>query len=331
MARAIIHIGYHKTATTWFQAHFYPAVKNARYIPRMRVRQALLDVTAFHFDPGEARRTLGAAPGETVAICEEGLSGYLHHGGLLGYLSKDMAQRIKSVFPDAQIVIFVRNQPSIIAASYQQYVKGGGTHSLRRYLFGENYLRGARGEIAKCPRFTFDHFDYAPLTAHYQAIFGKDNVHVFAYEAFRAAPAAFLKDFCARLGLAADVENLALSSSSNRSYGRLTMWIVRALNLFTNRTVLDKHYIIHIPFWYAVARIAGEGLNRLPVFGWAPKSAGFLGEKLQSWIEQRYWRGNAELKALTGLPLEDYGYALKAPDAEIPKPAANKLFSWMGN
>ena len=331
MTRAVVHIGYHKTATTWFQSHFYPAVKNARYIPRVAVRKALLDDTAFHFDADAARRALGLAPGESVAICEEGLSGYLHTGGLLGYLSKEMAQRIKSVFPDAQIVMLVRNQPSIIAASYQQYVKGGGTHSLHRYLFGENYLRGARGEIAKCPRFTFDHFDYAPLVAHYQELFGKQNVHVFAYEAFRAEPAAFLKDFCARLDFAVDLGAIALSSSSNRSYGLLTMAIVRMLNLFTNRTVQDKHYIVHIPFWYAVARVLGEGLNRLPVFGWAPKSAGLLGEELRAWIGQRYWRGNLELKALTGLPLEDYGYALEAPAEEIAKPAASKLFSWMGN
>lgn len=331
MARAIIHIGYHKTATTWFQEHFYPAVKNARYIPRDVVRAALLEDTAFQFDPAKARQKLGAAPGETVAICEEGLSGYLHHGGLLGYLSKEVAHRIKAVFPDARIVIVVRNQPSIIAASYQQYVKGGGTHSLRRYLFGEQYLRGARGEITKCPRFTFDHFDYAPLVAHYQSVFGKENVHVFAYEAFHAAPEAFLDEFCARLDLAADVEPVALASSSNRSYGIFIMRIVRILNLFTYRTVFDKHYIIHIPFWYAVVRVIGETLNRIPGLNWAPKSAGFLGKRLRRWIEQRYWRSNVELKALTGLPLEDYGYVMSAPAEEIPKPAPSKLFSWMDN
>ena len=55
------------------------------------------------------------------------------------------------------------------------------------------------------------------------------------------------------------------------------------------------------------------------------------GEELRAWIGQRYWRGNLELKALTGLPLEDYGYALEAPAEEIAKPAASKLFSWMGN
>lgn len=330
MARAIIHIGYHKTATTWFQEHFYPAAKNARYIPRTVVRKALLEDTAFQFDPEKALKTLGAAQGETVAICEEGLSGYLHHGGLLGYLSKEMAHRIKAVFPEAQIVIMVRNQPSIIAASYQQYVKGGGTHSLRRYLFGENYLHGARAEITKCPRFTFDHFDYAPLVAHYQALFGKDKVHVFIYEAFLANPTAFLAEFGERLDLQTEVNPVAITSSSNRSYGLLTMWIVRILNLFTNRTVLDKHYVVHIPFWYAIVRFAGEALNRVPLLNWAEKSGGFLGKRLRAWIEQRYWRANANLKAITGLPLEDYGYVLTAPAMEIPKPSVSKLFAWMG-
>lgn len=330
MARAIVHIGYHKTATTWFQKRFYPLVENARCIPRDEVRRAFLEDTAFNFDPARARERLAVGLNETVTICEEGLSGYLHTGGLAGYLSKEMARRIKSVFPDADIVIFIRNQPSIITASYRQYVKGGGTHSLRRYLFAEDYLRGARGEIAKCPHFTFDHFEYAPLIAHYQELFGKERVHVFPYEAFRRAPAAFLEDFCSRLALEVDPEKLT-QSASNRSYGLPTMWVVRFLNLLTNRTVFDKHYVIHVPYWYGLVRGVGEALNRLPGFNWFPGSEAFLGKRLAAWIAERYCRSNAAVETLTGLSLAEYGYPLEPPPADAPKPARSKLTAWMGN
>jgi hypothetical protein len=330
MTRAIVHIGYHKTATTWFQARFYPVVKNARYIPRDIVRQAFLEDTAFKFDPGRARDALEIAAGEKVTICEEGLSGYLHTGGLAGYLSKEMAQRIKTVLPDADIVIFVRSQPSIIAASYSQYVKGGGTHSIRRYLFAEDYLRGARGEIAKSPRFTFDHFEYWPLIAHYQELFGEDRVHVFPYEALRSDPKKFLADYSRRLGLEVDLDAVEMSSS-NRSYGLPTLWVVRFLNLFTNRTVIDKQYIFHIPYWYGLVRGVGEFLNRIPGFNWRPGVDVFLGKRLHDWILHRYCKHNARLEALTGLSLAQYGYPLDTPADQAPRPVNTKLTSWAGN
>lgn len=330
MTRAIVHIGYHKTATTWFQTHFYPFVRNARYVPRTLVQDAFLEDTAFHFDPRRTLEKLAVKPDEKVILCEEGLSGYIHNGGYAGFYSKEMAHRIKAVLPDADIVIFVRNQPSIIAASYQQYVKGGGTHSVRRYLFAESYVQGARRELVKCPRFTFDHFEYAPLVARYQELFGKDRVHVFAYEAFRDEPQKFLSNYCTRLKLDAGSKDLS-GSTSNRSYGLPTMWVVRVLNLFTNRTVLDKHYVVHIPFWYAIARGIGVALNQLPLLNWSPGPKRLLGPRVHEWITQRYVRTNAELKAMTGLPLEDYGYRLSPPETEIAKPGATAFASWMGH
>lgn len=330
MIRPVVHIGYHKTATTWFQKAFYPMVENARFIPRAVARDAFLDDTAFRFDPAEAAAKLGLNDGEAVTLCEEGLSGYLHNGGLAGHLSKEMAHRIKAVLPDARIVVFIRSQPAIIAASYQQYVRGGGTFSFRRYAFGDLYLRGARREIAKSPRFTFDHFDYLPLIAHYRALFGDENVHVFAYEAFRRQPRAFLRMFSERLGLTVDVDSLSMRSS-NRSYGIPTMWVVRLLNLVTYRTVIDKHYVVHIPYWYAIARVVGEALNKLPLFGSSSAPSHILGGRAAEWIGQRYWRSNLALMELLGLPLDTYGYPVRAPEREVPRPVANRWLSWMSN
>jgi hypothetical protein len=101
---------------------------------------------------------------------------------LLGFLSKEMAHRIQAVFPDARVVIFVRSQPEMIAACYQQYVRGGGTYPVRRYLWPLDHLRGAAAQPYKIPRFSFDHFDYERLVAHYIELFGRERVHVFAYE-----------------------------------------------------------------------------------------------------------------------------------------------------
>ena len=161
---AIVHIGYHKTGTTWFQERFYPAVRNRRYVPRATARAAFLQPGALHFDPIEALHIIGAAADETI-LCEENLSGGLHNGGLAGALSKDVASRIARTLPDAQIVIFVRDPLSAIASAWVQYVKGGGTFGLRRYLFGRDRLSPVAPERDEPPGFCFEHFDYARLIA----------------------------------------------------------------------------------------------------------------------------------------------------------------------
>ncbi len=70
MIRPLVHIGYHKTATTWFQRRFYPRVAGRRYIPQPIVRRALLTPHALHFDLEAARRLLGDRL-DDVILCEE--------------------------------------------------------------------------------------------------------------------------------------------------------------------------------------------------------------------------------------------------------------------
>lgn len=327
--RPLIHIGYHKTATKWFQKHFYPRVGNAEFVPREAVRSAFLEPTAFRFDPEQARNMLRCA-GPGPILCEEGLSGYLHNGGLAGCLSKDVAYRLRQVFPEARIVIFIKSQPSVVAGSYEQYVRGGGTFPPRRYLFPKAWLRGARREIAKAPCFTFDHFEYVPLIEHYRALFGPENVHVFAYEAFRDDPASFLPSYCGLLDLEIDLEAVPMRRV-NRSYGLAVLWLVRILNHLTCRAVQNKHYLLHIPFWYGFVRALGEGLNALPWIGRAPSPSRLLGADVKAWVEQRYWGSNRALMAATGLPLGDYGYPLHPPRVAVPEPRPHPGLAWLWN
>ena len=98
--RPIFHIGYHKTATTWFQVRFYSSVTNGRYIPRRVVQEAFLRPKAFAFDPAAARdAVMSSGDGDRALVCEEDLSGFLHNGGLGGVYSLEVARRIKAAFP----------------------------------------------------------------------------------------------------------------------------------------------------------------------------------------------------------------------------------------
>ncbi len=326
-ARPIVHIGYHKTATTWFQKSFYPYVADGRYVPRELVRKLFLDPTAFQFDPVATLDRIARERGEKILICEEGLSGYLHNGGLAGHLSKEMVHRLRATLPDAQIVIFVRSQPAMIAAAYQQYVKGGGTYSIGRYLFARNYLAGASSENAKIPRFTFDHFEYDRLIALYRSEFGAENVHVFLFEEFRKDSRAFLERFCATLELDVALDDIS-AKPAYRSYNLPALYVSRFMGLFTYRTVMDKHWIVHIPYWYLLTRAVAEGLSKL-VFFRTPTPRALLGKKLMHWIEQHYAESNRRLAAETGLPLEKFGYPMRATNEAGPAPIRPWLPRWV--
>ena len=293
---SIVHIGFHKTGTTWFQECVYPRVKNFRYVPRARVQAALLEPTAFAFDAARAARELGGADAPLL-LCEENLSGYPHSGGLQGFLTRVLAERIRAALPSARIVMFVRRQPEMIAACYQQYVRAGGTHSAQRYLWPSDWLRGAEAQAFKTPRFSFDHFDYDRLVAHYVALFGRENVHVFPYEEIQRDAAAFLARFAAELGLELDSATVP-TGKQNASYSRAVAMLARALNRFTDRTVADKRHWLHVPRWYSVRRLLVESLNKTGLFGQRAAPEVLLGDGTVAWIRQRFWESNRALAKL---------------------------------
>jgi hypothetical protein len=326
----IFHVGLHKTGTTWFQKQFYPNVKGYRLVDRRLVRSTLLGTSPLAFDPAVTRGTLGLDDGDPPIVCEEDLSGVLHNGGLLtNYIAKEIAGQLQAIAPDARVVILVRNQVSMAASLYQQYVREGGTASVRRYLFPESYLHLGRQRPLKVPRFDFSALEYDRLIAHYDSLFGRDRVFAFAYEQFAREPDAFLADFCAKLGL--EMPPLADRRRLNSSYRAGLLPIARALNLFTRRTVSDKVTLVHIPYWYAGRKALLQGLNRVPLFGRAPSAEHLLGRRIAAWIRQHFAERNRVLQERLGVDLAALGYALDPSPAPVERPGRSRLLQWTKN
>jgi hypothetical protein len=319
--RPIVHIGYHKTATTWFQRSVYPHATSHRWVPRAQVQAAFLDPSGMHFDAERARALLSEGDdGRPPVLCEENLSGYLHNGGLHGFLGPAVAERIRATLPEARIVIFVRSQASMIAACYMQYVRGGGTHGLHRYLFPSLYLRGAYAQPFKVPRFSFDHFDYDRLVARYDALFGRENVHVYPFEDLRD-PSAMLAWMEADLELRLDRASIAFDRP-NASWSRSLLPAARFLNHFTARTVEDKQRVLHIPGFYVARTGALTALSR---FFRRRGRTSLLGPRLESWIEARFAASNVRLRALRPGLLPDGLYpADEAGDVPVPEKGPNR-------
>jgi hypothetical protein len=306
-AAPIVHIGYHKTATTWFQRDVYPRARSHRWVPREAARQALLDPFGLAFEPETARRRLfDHADARPPVICEENFSGYIHNGGLHGLMAPEAARRIKATFGAARVVILIRAQPAAIAASYVQYVRGGGTHGPDRYLFAPQYQIGAKRHRYKAPAFAFEHFEYDRLIGFYDALFGPENVIVRPYEALLADPRAFLDDLAHATGLELETRDIP-TKVRNGSFGALTLLAGRLTGLFTSRSVVDKTCLISIPGFYEVRRLLLSGLARLDR---ASSPTQILGRNLIAEIEKRYEASNRRTATLRDLPLATLGYPI---------------------
>lgn len=306
MTLPIVHIGYHKTATSWFQKNFYPNVRNATYINRRMVRNVFLNTTAFMFDPHRAAEMLRMA--DRPIICEEDLCGHYDNGGLLEALSMDMARRIHSVYVDAQIVIFIRNQLDMIRSTYLQYVRSGGTYSLHRFLYpyspGSMYAR----RWYRKPMLTLDHFAYEHLIRHYRSVFGPANVHVFCYEEFADDPPGFARRFADRFGLDVDLDRLNYVRR-NESLGRVALMLARLLGPFARWDSPNRLILLPVmPMW-----IHKEGLkafNKTLLRGPRVTNRMLFGESLYRDLHNRFVGDNVILLEETGLSLAEYGYPL---------------------
>ena len=308
--RPLVHIGYHKTATTWFQESFYPAVRNASYVGRRAAQNAFLCARAFNFSADEARRVINdASGGDRPLICEEDLSGYLHNGGLGGLLSREVAHRIWATLPNAVIVVAIRSQPRMVEASYSQYVRRGGTHSPRRYVNAQRTIAGAGRYWYKAPLFQLDHFNYQPLLDTYAELFGREAVRVFLYEEFGADPRAFLARFAGEHGLDVDLHRLDFHQV-NSSLTRRDIAVLRRLNLFTRASVIDKRSYLSGENWYDARWTWLRRIER-PLEVLAPaKKGSLLPRDLKDEIADHFRQGNARLAREWQLPLADYGYPL---------------------
>ena len=252
MTQTIIHIGYHKTATNYFQKYYYPHVSNFTYIDRMLVQQLFFS-RAFDFDPIKVKDYFEKSFQNNIIICEEELSGNIHTGGLHGFATKEIGNRLKRVFPNGIIVLFIRNQISMIDSVYKQYVKIGGNYSIKKYLRNDHFL------VSKYPMFSYEHFNYYKLINYYVDLFGKENIKVFMYEELLLKRYDFLKRYSKCLGLQFDDVEPALRYP-NISYTKSGIMLAKVINSFTNQGISNKYYLFHSPFLFNTTR---KYLNKL--------------------------------------------------------------------
>ncbi len=300
----LLHIGYHKTATTWLQEHVFPNSKAGFYrITRPEVLQSTFArLNPFGFEPDVAYEQFAPGIREAQAqnlvpvLSAERLSGSPHSGG---HDSKIIADRLVAVFPNARVLVMIREQTSMIVALYKQYVKMGGPGSLQQYVI-------APPGDHRVPLFRFDFLEYHRLIGYYQGLFGVANVLVLPYELLQTRPQGFLE----RLGGFLNVP--ATESEFRRlhvSQSALTLSLKRHANRYIVRDALNPAP----PFAVdgsneALVRLCDRADRRIPAVlrGGHERRWRRLAERE---VGTRYAASNALTAKLIGIDLRMFGYA----------------------
>jgi hypothetical protein len=314
MTPLLIHIGYHKTATNWFQEPFFgdPA-SGYQWLgkrPRTHPLHRLIRDRSLSFDAAAVREAFepflqkAEAEGLVPVLSSPRLSGHSYSGG---YDSKELADRLKRVFPEARILIVIREQRSMVASTYKQYVKAGGSCSLKNFL-DPDLQRGFR-----VPAFDYGHFEYDRLIAYYQSHYGPESVLALPYEHFVRDGRSFVEriaEFAGRAVPEEVLERMPYTERFNPGRSALGVAVARPLNRFGPRTDMNPAPLIDSKAMHLLRnRVLNADLQGWPVVrGLAGRRESRYRRLVADAVGDRYVRSNRATVELTGTDLAEYGW-----------------------
>lgn len=304
-APVLLHVGYHKTGTTFLQTGLFrdPATGFSAPWTSAEIRRTLVAPTDFEFDPTRACEAFApglerAAPqGRVAVVSDERLSGSPHAGG---YDTATLARRLAATFPRARVLVGIREQRQTVLSLWKQYVRDGGGASLRGYLQPRRPY--------EVPQFRFSHLEYHHSVSLYQELFGPDRVLVLPFEELASNPSGSHDRIAAFAGL----PPIKSGPMGERypSLGALTLSLKRPFNRVFVRTSLSPA----APLYLKDHERRFERLDR-----WLPRAPSRLLERrLRAYVAtvvgERYAESNRVTATLAGLDLTALGYPQEGAD-----------------
>jgi len=275
-------------------------VKNAVYIDRQMGRDKILLPDIFDFNSFETAGFFSIQG--RIIICEEDLTTGIR-GNL--FIQEGLFKRLKDVFPDAIVVIFLRNQVEKIASTYCYYLKNnGGTFGFNRFI----------GYKHNNP---YNNFNFKPQNLLYHNLlemlysyFDKAKVQVFFYEDFSHDNMAFLRKYCTLLDLKINLDKISFKRENERLRKGLIP-VARFLNLFTKPAIHHRSVLFPIPGWNRVNKRLLNGLNKYGLFGDPPPAIEIMGKKNYDKLFNYFKESNRILLEKYGFrEVEKFGYPL---------------------
>jgi hypothetical protein len=312
----LVHIGLHKTATSWLQLHYLSLARHGFWVPPVlpqakapikAVGQMIIaDVNNYlipeeDFEPDEVRlilRQLHKPEDLVPVVSNERLSGHPISNGFDRLI---LARRIRAIFPKAKILITIREQNAVIMSSYMQYLKFGGWHSPERYI---RPLSDARQ-----PALTLQYWDYEKLVRNYHALFGSENVLVLPQELLRRSALDFVGKIASFMGLPSPTQ-VECDKETNPRRPHVPAYFLRWLSVLARPSSGNSFF--PSPLEPQIGK-ALEGGAKAFVGALVPRPLEhhmerFLSQRLARMVGDHYAASNRRTTDLIGIDLAQFGY-----------------------
>lgn len=329
--RIILHVGLHKTGTTFLQDRVFPELPGVRFVHPLHYAQAsdgpierfMLELffrNAAHIDVDHHRKAIAAwlarVEEPTVLISSEAIVGWPIENHSNFRVNADL---LAELFPSAQVVFVVRRQDRWVESAYSQVLKAGFSTSIERYLnFREGRFQRYNVGLYHGPNVDARDLDWGPFDAHYRRRFGERAVCTLPFELFTRDSDAFLRHIYAFMA----VEGGPFPDASQRvntSWSPLAANVARVVNTIPmpvkralrERIPKDLHPAELVSRVSAVA--PGLGLGKP---GSGPKASAakpkkkkrFLSPELAAALMDLHRENNEALGARIGFDLSAYDY-----------------------
>lgn len=192
MTTPLIHIGLHRTGSTWFQTRALDGLdgRPVNAVPdRAESAKRIVLTRDIDFDATEVRAWLSDAfdraahEGSAPVLSNERFSG--NPAGGWHDFEQNM-QRLAEVVPDGRVLAVIREQGDLLRSIWLQQVRIGHPAGI------EDFLRPPAPGDHRLPVVDPAFLRFDRMVAHLDEVFGPDRVLVLPYELLREDPATFL-------------------------------------------------------------------------------------------------------------------------------------------
>lgn len=265
----VIHIGIHKTASTFLQTHLLPHFPETTLVTRPYTQfnkafNKLQYADDTLYDKCELEIELIQIKTRNLILSDENFSGKLFFYNAINRTRT--ANRLHELFPNATIVIVLRNQMDFIMSSYNHYVKGvhKGTKAIHKFIKHDSkpYINinehKANAAVNNYTDYLYYNTDdtclnlevlkYSKLIQLYQSLFPK--VKVLLFEDIIKAPKLIVDTFEKELGVRSHFDYTKFGSKENSSLDDADLYAQLKLNQTkSNNQWLRNIYKLYFKFY----------------------------------------------------------------------------------
>lgn len=307
--QVLIHIGYHKCASTFLQRQVFPLL-NVGYVPMAgHERDVLAELGSPHFDEEKFRKWVDRQLAEKCSeadrrwliLSHEQLSGHPTGRSTIDY--RRIAGNLYGLYPQARFLIVIRNQFNYMRSVYSFRV---AVHGDERRTF-EEFVR-EEGEAG-----LFRKMEYDRLVSFYANLVGRENLLVLPLELMKVDMGRFI------LSVQAMLDGLNIPPIEGRTVNPSTqlqtvtnLWRMANILFVRAQKLTEPNERLR-----ARARLAYFSLKRKTtprLNQWLDGGPHLrLSEELVEQLEPRFAASNRRLQSCVPADLEALGYSLSAP------------------